>query len=742
MTTVKGESRFTLRTCQVILVLNILLTEIGSGQLKESNSLGVVQKFSFPLSLQSPVLLNYSSSKYPDLVFYNSDSSALGLVRNMGNGVFGNYTMLYRTTNVTSIAVGNINNDKIDDIVVVHRDQNQIEVLISKKSDSSYTSIFLSVNFYPEKVIIRDITNDRIPDIISYGKLSTGICVLQGKGNGKFLPKKTLFENIPVGDFSIVNLNTDNIADAAIYNWLSNETIIFLGFGKMKFSEQTVLSFAQDSVRTLFGDFNRDGLADVAVSSVQNKTVQIFHGDGLGNFSVVQTIPTIISPDKMVLESFNKLYSRDILLNSNSSSLLSIMLNTDNGIFYDEIVFGKDLNASETIVGDINADGFADVIVVEQDGLHYSILWNTQTKSLSFQSERSFAVGLKPNNLSVIDLNNDGVDDIAISNSESSTISFLLSNKNYFASQFSIEVPEKPSSVSFYSKTDSTITFYTTHQENPQISVFTVARGRDSTYSFFGDVEQFSIPLPEKPMTVLPDISFMQKGISLYAFMATSTNAIVFYQQMKGTRFLAKNLVPKIQAKILYATISDINNDGATDLVYSYNNEKAKNCILGVSINDSAGEFKGKNYRYVISDSTVRKAFMYFEDINGDHIKDCIVYTSPNNIIRLSIGSRENIFGQFEQITDNVKIALPEQLQIVDFDSDGINDILYTDKDTFEVFMLRGKNNGKYFPSIRLKTLPKESIFRCGDFNGDSVNDFVYTNPNGHTITIIYGKKN
>jgi len=742
VTTIKGESRFTQRMRQVILVLSIFLTAFGYSQIKEIHSLGIVQKFSLPISIHLPVLLHYSSSKYSDIVFYNPDSSAIGILQNTGNGVFNNFKMISRTNNVTSIAVGNLNNDNIDDIVVVHRDQNQIEVFTSVAADSFYTSITISVNFYPDKVIIGDITNDRIPDIISFGKLSTGISVLRGKGNGKFYPKKMLFENIPVGDFSIVALNADNISDVAIYNWLTNETTLFLGFGKMKFSEQTVLSFAQDSVQILFDDFNNDALVDVAVTSVQNKTIQILHGDGLGSFSVVQTIPTVITADKIVQQSFNKFQSHDILLNANSSKLFSVLINNDNGFFYDEIVFGKSINASETTVGDINGDGLTDVIVTDDDGVHYTIFWNSQTQSLPIQNETSFAVGLKPNNLSVSDLNEDGVDDIVVSNSESSTISFLLSNKSSFAGQVSIEVPEKPSSVSFYSKTDSTITVYTTHQETPQISVLTLRTGEGSSYSIVGDVEQFSIPLPEKPTTVLPDISFMQKGISLYAFMATSTNAIIFYQQVKRTRFLTKNLVPKIQSKILYATISDLNNDGKTDLFYVYNDEKNKNCILGISMNDSTGEYKGKILHYVISDSIVKKAFIYFDDLNGDQIKDCILYTSLNNSLRLSLGSTENVLGSFEQIADSVNIRVPDQLQIADFDNDGINDIIYTDSDNSNVCILRGKNNGKYSSANIYKTLPTESTFRCGDFNGDSVTDIAYTNPVEHAITIVYGTKN
>ncbi len=736
-----GEVRITIRTYHVVLVLNILLTQIIYGQFTEIKSLGIVQKFSFPISVNYPSLITYSSIPFSDLVFYNQDSASIGILRNNSRGVFNDYKVIAKTNHVSSMTVGNLNNDGIDDIVVVHRDQNQIEILMSDKSDSSYSSSFASVNFYPEKVIVSDITNDEIPDIISYGKLSTGVCVLEGRGGGKFKPKKTLFDNIPVGDFAVVALNADNITDAAVYNWLSNETILFLGLGKMKFSEQTVLSFAQDSVRVSFDDFNNDDLADIAISSAQNKTIQIFHGDGLGNFLSVQTIPTAISPDKIAIGTFNKKNIKDILLNTNSSNLVSILINKGDGFFYDEIIFGKNQRASETIVGDLNSDGFSDAIVIDNNCKDYSVFWNSQTKDLPTQNEISLAVGLKPNNITTADLNGDGVDDIIVSNFESSTISFFMSSDQKIFGQISVESPEKPYSASFYQKTDSTLMFYTTHQENPQISLFTMHKGGDSSYSVFGDIEQFSISLSGKPTTVLPDISYIQKGISLYAFMSSTNNSIVFYQQVKGTRFIAKNFVPKIQSKILDATISDLNNDGKTDLLYTYNNDQLKKCFLSVIMNDSSGEYQGRILHYEIADSNARKAFIYFDDFNGDQIYDCVIYTSPMNIVKLSLGSKENILSPFEKIAESVSIRNSEQLQIVDLDNDGINDILYTEKDNYTLNVLKGKNNGKFLPMLKHTTLPKESVFRCGDFNGDSLTDLIYTNPEGHTVTIVYGQK-
>lgn len=730
------------KTFFVLLVLNLLLSNCSNAQLREVNSLGIVQQFDSPLPIQFPVFLHHSSSKYPDILCYDPDSSVFSILKNNGNGIFNEVKQISRSPMVTFTAIGNINNDGIDDIVIVHRESNLIEVLVSRIFDSTYSSNFYPVNFYTEKAVIGDITNDRISDIICYGKLSPGINVFQGRGNGRFMPAKTLFEDIPISEFSLLGLNGDKIADVAVHNWLTNETIVYLGLGKLKFSEQTILSFGQDTVQTLFADFNDDLLSDVAVASTQNKTMQILDGDGLGNFSFTQAIPVFKTPKSIFEGSFFNVGSNDIFLKDSSSNTFSLLLNRNDGSFYDEIIFGTAASTSEILNGDLNDDGLNDVMVFDSRNRQYSVIWNSHTKFPSFTTETSFAIGLKPSNLFINDLNNDGRDDIIVSNSVSSSLSVLLSNGASFYGQVSIETPEKPVAVSLYGKTDSTITFYTVHQESPKISLLSLRKEKDSTQSLTGDIEQFSISLPEKPVTVLPDVSFMQKGISLYAFMSTAPNAIVFYQQVKGTRFLTKSLVPVIPSKIIYSTINDLNSDGRADLLYVYSDALKKNTILGVTLNDSSGEFKGKVFSFVLPDSAIRRAILFVDDFNGDQLKDCLIYSSPENTLRLSLGNNQTLFGNFTTAITPVLVSMVEQVQIYDFDNDGIPDILISDKEKSELVIFRGRGNGKFFPNEVIADIPNESIFRCGDFNGDNRTDIVYTNPDGHTISVIYGSKN
>ncbi|MFA6467510.1 MAG: VCBS repeat-containing protein [Bacteroidota bacterium] len=722
----------------VLCVLNFLLVGDSAAQVRDIHSIGLLQKSELPVPVKFPILLKHSSVKYPDLVYYHTDSSTVEILRNNGHGTFADAKIIVHTSAVTSVTTGNINNDGIDDIILVHRDQNQIEVLLSSIKDSAYTSSLYPVHFYPEHAIIGDLTNDKVPDIISYGKLSSGISVLQGKGNGKFNPFKILFENIPVSECALIALNGDNIPDIAIHNWLTNETTIHLGLGRFKFSEQTVLSFSQDTVQTLFSDFNNDAIADVAVLSIQNNTLQILDGDGLGNFAFAQSLPLYALSHSISQGSFSRLQSRDIVIYKNAENIFSLLLNRSNGTFYDEIVFGSALPAPELLAGDLNGDGMDDIMLVDGVNKKYSIVWNSSGMADGNDSVRSYAVGINPNNVFVTDLTNDGNDDVIVNNNGSSTISVLISRGTSFSGQVSIETPENPLAVSLYAKTDSSITFYTTHQDDPKVSLISLRKEIDSANTLAGDIEQYSIALPEKPVNVLPDASFMQKGISLYAFMSTAPNAIVFYQQVKGTRFLAKSLVPVIPSKIVYSTINDLNGDGKTDLLYVYSDEASRGYSLGVTLNDSAGEFKGKVFSFALPDTSIRKAMLFIDDFNGDQFKDCLMYLAPANQLRLTLGKSESVFSEFKTIASDVRIKLPEQLQVYDSDNDGNLDILYHHQEREELFLYRGKGNGTFMRGSIVSSVPAGSVFRCGDFNGDGIADIIFTNPKSNSVTVKY----
>jgi hypothetical protein len=114
------------------------------------------------------------------------------------------------------------------------------------------------------------------------------------------------------------------------------------------------------------------------------------------------------------------------------------------------------------------------------------------------------------------------------------------------------------------------------------------------------------------------------------------------------------------------------------------------------------------------------------------------VYVSPSNTILLSLADEENRYREFRIVMTGVQCKNVENIQVYDFDNDGINDLLVFDQTTNDLLALKGKGNGTFFSPKKILSLKERSVFRCGDFNGDSRTDIAYTDPINNEIIVVY----
>ncbi|MBI2428693.1 MAG: VCBS repeat-containing protein [Ignavibacteriales bacterium] len=441
----------------------------------------------------------------------------------------------------------------------------------------------------------------------------------------------------------------------------------------------------------------------------------------------------------MIRTSFTGDGRPDILLISNGMPQFSLMLNRGNGSFYEEIVFGIPYAHYSIASSDVNSDGLTDIICFDSDSARYTIFWHQQT-IYSDSLPATFAVGRNPNYLFVTDINEDGFDDLFVSNGGSNTVSILLGSKRSLGSQMSLETPDGPTSVTLYNKTDSSLTLITSHGDDLKIGITSIVYPSNQAMSFLGDIESYTIALAGKPSFILPDISLRNSPLSLYVFLKGQTNSIVFYQQLQSTQFIAKSLTPLIPSRIMFSTISDLNSDGYTDLVYMYNDNRTNKDLIGATLNDARGEFTGRTYTVTLPDTGHRRSFLWVEDLNSDQQKDYIFYSDPEKILYSIIAKREGEFTQLVAIADNVSLSHQNQIKFYDYDNDGVEDIIYSDSESSWVNLLRSKGNGTFFAAQRLFQLPNGSLFQCGDFDGDGTMDFVFLHTQKNTIEVRYGK--
>ncbi len=743
-----------------VFFLVLIRNTSAVGQLIAGGTFGLVSFSNIPDEPSLPLAGKFSSSSLPEFIYYDQMDSSLVVLSTNEDGAVAQRREIGHTSDATFLAVGDLNHDGIDDVVVVHRERNEIQIFLSSVQDSVFATAVYKVGFYPERAMIADIDDDKNPDIMVYGKLSSGISVLRSDGRGSFRDAENIFPDIPVANVAVVKLNDDEFPDLVIHNWLTNEYLFYFGMGDLQFSQQNVLLFGQDSVSVFFGDFDGDFITDFGVAFLQKNILELYHGDGMVNFEHYQTLEYTGSPDHFFLLPIRSRTTEDIVAGDQRNGTFGVFANSGDGKFKDEMIFGCPSNYTALLPGDFDGDGWDDLAVIEQATKEISFYWNAHRSApLHTQSgEISLAAGKTPSGIAIGDFDRDGRDDIAVVNAISSTISIFHNTKsdNYFTSQTAFPTVESPSAVRVYAQSDSSVTFLISHESGAKVSVLTMGlpsrseqnNGTISLQDFSSQPKTdqlpaeftYSIPTAERPRVFLPDASLQDKTIEFYVYSSARQNSLSYFRQVSGTRFIERSFKPVIPSRLLAAAVNDYNDDGKPDLAYIYYETGTGKYNLGITFSDSAGEYRGKTLSYVFPDSVMKRCYLTFADINGDGIRDCILYSAPSNMIRLALGKGGGRFGDFSVVMNDILITQPDQIQIVDFDGDGINDIVVQNGKTSQLLFLKGKGNGTFYSPKFLLDLPPYSVFRFGDFNGDGVYDIAYTDPERNVVTIYFVK--
>ncbi len=330
-----------------------------------------------------------------DLLCSNINDGTITLLRNNGKGLFvqqaGAIPALKGVgATPADIAVGQINNaTHLADFVVADATNNQVDIYLNTKANpGTYAApTTVVVGTQPGAVALADVgaaagatlgpdgNVDLIVVNIGNGGGGQTVSVLLGDGTGNFNAPLTgspfALGGTPFA-VAVGDLNNDGIPDIAVTDFTSGQIFLLLsnkGTGKYFTPANTVLINAGAGTSGIvIADLNGDGNQDIAVTNFTANTVTILLGSGSGAFSPTTTVP----------------------LTANSGP---------RGI----------------AVGDVNGDGFPDLIVANNTGENVVTLFNnggsgtfTEGGGAPFTTGALAAGPCQPFAVVVADFNGDG----------------------------------------------------------------------------------------------------------------------------------------------------------------------------------------------------------------------------------------------------------------------------------------------------------------------------------------------
>lgn len=300
----------------------------------------------------------------------------------------------------------------------------------------------------PYDIVAGDFNGDGKLDLVTANGVidNNNLTFLEGKGNGAFQPPAPFSSGsidasiaLAVGDF-----NGDGKLDLIESNGL--QLGVFLGNGDGTFEQPHFVS-AGSPGKLAVGDFNGDGIVDLAVADRAHLDVNVLLGKGDGTFRAPSTyalgkLPGAeVDPGRpdgtyaLAVGDVNRDGKLDIVAASDNVRQVSVLLGHGDGTFGASLDYAVDHVAASApsggnafgptavALGDLNGNGRADIVVVNQDSGTVSVL--NGNGDGTFRAAVDYNTVNEPDDAIVGDFNNDGQPDIVVASSNSREISVL-----------------------------------------------------------------------------------------------------------------------------------------------------------------------------------------------------------------------------------------------------------------------------------------------------------------------------
>lgn len=346
---------------------------------------------------------------------------------------------------------------------------------------------------------------------------------------------------------------------------------------------------------------------------------------------------------------------------------------------------------------------------------------NNACSYFNFSSAATVGVQTTPRSIAIADFNSDGIQDVAVSNQGSNSVSIRIGDgAGGFSGSTNVSVASTPRTVVTADfNGDGNMDIATANSGASNVSI----RLGDGTGGFSGSTNvavssgAYSIAIGD----------FNGDGNADFA-SANNSAGSVSIRLGNGLGGFSGSTNISLGTNPWSVAVGDFNNDGKDDFATANNTGNTVSIRLG----DGSGGFSGTTSIAVGTDPR----FVVVADVDGDGNQDIATANAGSNTVSISLGDGSGSFASSSSFGVGTE---PRCVAFGDFNGDGNLDLVTSNIASNNLTILMGDGNGAFIGINNPNVGSSPFSVLVADFNQDGIHDLAVSNSGDGNITPLIG---
>ncbi len=674
---------------------------------------------------------DFNGDGLPDLIAAGSRGFSIYLQGKTSFEWSGNSGKLSKSP--VLIATGRINGDGRDDLVVYSSDPPTVSLYLAGRNGVPVFRSSFGVGGDFGGMSVSDLDGDGSSDILLFGKKTPGVEVFRGSGGGKFTAVKVLHPDISISLVCVARMDDDEMPDMVAVDWVSNKILVSSGFGKMNFSDPAVIPSDREPSAIAVGDLNADGVTDIVRGFGEQPGFDVLTGDGSGRYATFTTGALPAAPSRIAIGEVNGDTARDLVFFTPTHGSVSARYDDTEHPFREGQVFSTGPKPSEVVFFPDSRRQLLNAAVLPRSGQAVRILHN-RTERFPGPAGWEFVTGSNPGEIEFADLNSDSWTDVILAERSDRAVNVFMNNgRGNLLGMVSVAVPKPARALMPLSADGGMATFLTTGADDRTLT-FTMISAAD----FSGESRMITVG-----SGVVAIDATRRLPTSLTRIYATRPGARGGLYRLSAFDVAGDNRYEEIEIPITIGGIPsgtlshDFNHDGLRDLAVVTRRDSVPGLELQLFMQTPEGFTPARSALFDLQAGPEPVLTLWGGDLNSDGNDDLVINGSrPLEHLYVSLSEGDSAFGPAVAVMSGVRVPGRQGLVVVDFNSDGITDLVFLNEKTKTIQFLPGEGDGYFSGPVNLMSAKDAIGIGVADLNRDSEQELLVSGGEQGTLTI------